>query len=369
MRHDNDRTIFNYLNPVSNDMISDIKSEDLEQLMLCLNKYYLEYRNGIGIDDGITFGIEIEMEHFKCKVDEYYDFQLLINKMVGNDKWETKNDLSLKHGTGYDIKWGREISSAVLTDTSKSWIDIFNVCNVASAYGSIGPKCGGHIHVGAQILGNNTLYWYRFLRLCSIYENIIYRFGYGEYLSHRPMMLEKTKPVALLYDSKVSEIEKMLDSDLIFLLHKLNPSQRADGLNSLKYYGISFWHMLCDDDWNLYQDYDVFNKHCSVEYRAPNGTFNPIIWQNNINFFVKLLLYCKSSDFDDDVLTKRRGEVECIFGNINKYADIFLEQAIELCDMIFDNNLDKIYFLRQYLKSFEKSDKAFVKAKRFTIYS
>ena len=28
--------------------------------------------------------------------------------------------------------------------------------------------------------------------------------------------------------------------------------------------------------------------------------------------------------------------------------NIYLEQAIELSDMIFDNNLDKIYFLKQY---------------------
>ena len=38
---------------------------------------------------------------------------------------------------------------------------------------------------------------------------------------------------------------------------------------------------------------------------------------------------------------------------IYSYNQIYLEQALELCDMIFDNNLDKIYFLRQYLKSFE----------------
>ena len=366
MRHDNDRTIFSYLNPMSNDMISGINGKDLEQLMLCLDRYYLEYRNTLGIDDSITFGIEIEMEHFKCKIQDYYDFQLLINSIVGNDKWETKNDLSLRHGTGYEVEFGREISSDVLIDTEKSWIDIKNVCKVASSYGVIGEKCGAHVHVGAQILGSNTLYWYRFLKLCSIYENIIYRFGYGEYLTHRPIIMEKTKPVALLYDSKLPVISKTLDDDLVHLLWKLNPGKNAD-LDSLKYYGVSFWHMLCDDDWNLYKDYDVVNKHCSVEYRAPNGTFDPIIWQNNINFFVKLLLYCKSPNFNDDILNKRRIEVGQILGDIEKYAEIYFNQAVELCDMIFDNNLDKIYFLRQYLKSFEKSDKPFVKAKRFTV--
>lgn len=367
MKHDNDRTIFNYLNPVDNDIISEIKYEDLEQLMFWLNKYYLEYRDIIGIDEDITFGIEIEMENFKCKINEYFEFQLLINQIVGNDRWECKNDISLRHVVGDEIRWGREISSDVLTDTRKSWIDIANVCKVASSYGSIGDKCGAHVHVGAQILGNNTLYWYRFLKLCSVYENIIYRFGYGEYLTYRPMMVDKMKPSALLYDSKLPEIEKRLDSDLISLLWKLNPIQMFGGLDLLKYYGISFWHMLCDDDWNLYQNYDVFNKYCSVEYRVPNGTFDPIIWQNNINFFIKLLLYCKSSRFNDDVISQRREKIYGVLGDINMYSDIYIDQALELCDMIFDNNLDKIYFMRQYLKSFEKSNKTFVRAKNFTV--
>lgn len=360
---ENDRTIFKYLNPIDNDIISELKDKDLEQVILYLDRYYLEYRNTLGIDKNITFGIEIEIEHFKCKINEFYDFQLLINEVVGNDNWQTKNDLSLYNG---DIDFGREISSDILIDTRKSWIDIENVCKIASSYGTIGNKCGAHVHVGAQILGNNTLYWYRFLRLCSIYENIIYRFGYGEYLTPRDTIMKKTMPAAFVYDSKLPIIEKMLNSDLVQLLHKLNPGNK-DGLDSLKYYGISFWHMLCDDNYDLYKDYNVFNKYCSVEYRAPNGTLDYIIWQNNINFFIKLLLYCKSSSFNDDILNNRRISVCNILGDIQKYSEIYFEQAIELADLIFDNNLDKIYFLRQYLKSFEKSDKFFAKSKKFTM--
>ena len=34
--------------------------------------------------------------------------------------------------------------------------------------------------------------------------------------------------------------------------------------------------------------------------------------------------------------------------------------------MIFDNNLDKVYFLRQYVKFGEVSTKPMVKSKKFT---
>ena len=35
---------------------------------------------------------------------------------------------------------------------------------------------------------------------------------------------------------------------------------------------------------------------------------------------------------------------------LEQYSDIYLDDAIELSDLIFDNELDKMYFLKQYLK-------------------
>ena len=44
-----------------------------------------------------------------------------------------------------------------------------------------------------------------------------------------------------------------------------------------------------------------------------------------------------------------------------------IEEALEFVDLVFDNDLDKVYFLRQYIKNYEenfKINKA-VMAKRF----
>lgn len=68
-------------------------------------------------------------------------------------------------------------------------------------------------------------------------------------------------------------------------------------------------------------------------------------------FFVHFLKYCKSKSFDDDLVEKRHRLNK--FQNLKWYDEIYLEQALELCDMIFTNNFDKVYFLRQYLKSFQ----------------
>ena len=59
-----------------------------------------------------------------------------------------------------------------------------NICQIIKKMGSIDSNCGGHIHVGAHILNNNASSLLNFVKLWSAYENIFYRFLYGEYLKH-----------------------------------------------------------------------------------------------------------------------------------------------------------------------------------------
>ena len=121
--------------------------------------------------------------------------------------------------------------------------------------------------------------------------------------------------------------------------------------------------------------YDIERERSTIEFRSPNGTFNSIIWQNNVNFLVKLMLYCKSDKFNEGLINSKISYMKKVsldsdtrdsFFSFNKYSWIYIDQAIELADLIFDNNEDKIYFLRQYIKSYGVSGKPLVRAKRFT---
>ena len=59
---DNNLEIFNYLNPNDNDILSNLNGYDLQDLLFALNNYYIEYRNYLGFNNNITFGMEIEVE-------------------------------------------------------------------------------------------------------------------------------------------------------------------------------------------------------------------------------------------------------------------------------------------------------------------
>ena len=56
------------------------------------------------------------------------------------------------------------------------------------------------------------------------------------------------------------------------------------------------------------------------------------------------------------------------FPNIsNDYIKIDLKEAEALANTIFDNEIDKLYFLRQYIKDGnDEKPKAFIKSVKFT---
>lgn len=349
---DNNKKIFEYLKPFDNDKISAFNDKDINEVINLVNKYYLEYRNVLDINSGVTFGVEIEMEHFKGTVEDFWPFEVAINRIVGNTNWTIKNDITLE--------WGRELATEIYTDNKKTWIDMRHVCEFASLYGEIDRRCAGHVNIGCQVLGNNPLYWYRFLKLWGIYENVIYRFGYGEYLNCFPFVEYSAKPIAKLIDNRMDIIKKNIDVSVFDVINSIYVP--GSNIDFLKKNAVSFLGM-----YNFVKDYSGIIDGVRVEIRSPLGTLDEVVWQNYINFFVKLMLYCKSDNFDEDILNRRYIEVCDTFSRLDKYNEIYLEQAIELSDMIFDKNIDKIYFLRQYLKSFEVVSKGYRKARKFTV--
>ena len=129
-------------------------------------------------------------------------------------------------------------------------------------------------------------------------------------------------------------------------------------VNVPRYSGINFQNV-------YYNNIDKCISGNTIEFRSANGTMNPIIWQNNLNFIVNFLLYAKGSKFDTKMILKRYIETEYKF---ELYDEIYLSQALELCDLIFNNNYDKVCFLKQYLKGFEFQNyrKKYSKAKELT---
>lgn len=341
--------IFKFLYPDSNDKISELSNSDRIYMMFLLKQYYLELRNRLNIDRDISFGLEIEFENAMRDL-----IELGIYNRFPDANWEVVDDGSLFNGG--------EIRSPKLSDDNKTWIDLREVCDIVDRNAYAMDSVGSHIHIGMHILGNNPKYWANFAKLWLAYENVIFRFLYGEYISHRSGMYDQARPIAIDLINNMDRIDKASSgisaSHVIKILDsgmdKIDRRKRCVNLTNI-------------ESFQPYQYNQKLNKN-TIEFRSPNGTFDPVIWQNNVNLLVHLLMYAKSDKFDEELINERMYlmKISGNAGSLNKYAYIYREQALELADLIFDNNLDKIYFLRQYIKDERVSSNPFVKSRSFT---
>ena len=213
-------------------IISELTNSDRIFMLKLLEKYYLSLRSRIGIDNDISFGLEIEFEEAnKDMISEELDMKF------ASGSWSMVRDDSLSNGA--------EINSPVLEDNSKTWIDLSCVCDIVNRYAYVMDNTSGHIHIGTQILGNNAKYWRNFALLWATYENVIFRFLYGEFVSPRSRIDEYAKPVSLDFIDNLDRIEdrvnnyvgakylfKVLDAGDEVLIHRYKENRRKHPLVS-----------------------------------------------------------------------------------------------------------------------------------------
>ena len=127
--------------------------------------------------------------------------------------------------------------------------------------------------------------------------------------------------------------------------------------------------LLCEISANRYRALNLDNASLTeeedkntFEFRCPNATLEQTIWQNNINLFANMLEHVE--DIDIELLKDKIKRIESsIITESLDYNGLDLKSAIELCDLVFDHTIDKLYFLRQYIKDFAITTKQSVKCK------
>lgn len=341
--------LFQFMKPDDHDNFNSLSKNDLNELLTLLDEYRLVYRNHLGISADATFGLELE----------FIPDSLQYAANIFNYLKKHTNHWILKDET---TNLGLEVSTSIVYDQEKSWYMLRDVCDFLNQYGQVSTMSGGHIHVGAHVLGEDKNSWYRFLCFIAAYENILYRFGYGEYLNAR-RSIPYALPVMKSWQKVLSEMKEIEE-----------PGMLLQKLSYVRNQSINFLNV------RNFKEKECFN---TIEFRFPNATLNPIIWQNNVNTIIKLMLAVKKDSFDFDTVQERLDknswmkDIELEFDktnqeypfslkNIEQYEQIQLDQALEFCDLVFENNIDKLYFLRQYLKSNEMAKEPFQKAKKFT---
>ncbi len=325
-----------FMNPNDNDFFSQLRGLDLQELLVQTENYFLEYRDKLNLPNYVTFGVEIEYEGIlKIVTDKYIRKKLT--------EWNSKNDGSLRSGG--------EITSPIMTDDNKYWQELKMVCKYLSKKNvDTLHNAGGHIHIGAHVLGSDVNAWKTFLKLYITYESVLFRFIYGDKISGRKGLFHYATPIA---DTLYEKLKRINEAYNIYCIRDVFPTDRYVALNFNNF---------------TYNTPEERLKKNTLEFRSPNATTNAVIWQNNINAFAKMLLSAKLGVINEDFLDYKLEHEHLLYScNTYLYNEVCLKNVLEFVDLVFDNNLDKIYFLRQYLKDFQDNYgiKEAVKAKRF----
>ena len=321
-----------FITSEKNDDFILLRGRDLQDLLVEVENYFLEYREKINLPSNVTFGVEIEYEGVsRVKTNKFIDKNL--------KDWISKDDGSLQSGG--------EVTSPIMKDQVKYWRELKKVCEYLSKKGAdTSHNAGGHIHIGANVLGYDVEAWRVFLKLYTVYENVIFRFVYGDKISGRRELLKYAPPTA----------------DFIYrLMPMINKAKSEHDIKNILLLLTKKRHVALNFD-------NVGSRKNTFEFRSPNASTNAVIWQNNINAVSKMLVSSKDKVLDEEFLDyKLEHEYFPYLENDYLYDVVNLKNVLEFVDLVFDNNLDKIYFLRQYLKNFQDNYglSLAIKARRF----
>ena len=296
-----------------------------------LEDFYIPYRKTLDLPKDVTFGLEVEF-----KMDPFNNSYKanFIDEDNAARAFMMELGYDYNYGVEYEVNNHIELVSPVLTDSAKAWEELDNILTfIKNNDGYYSGKCGAHVHVCKNILNSNSA-WLNFFKLWYIFEDDIFRFTNGENYKLRKNGNSRS--------GKIDNVCKRI-------IKGYNMSKAIDisYLASNKLVAVNFPSPLyCEDFSNLLKtnsdpkDNNILN---TIEFRSPNGTINPVIWQNNVNFFTKFLLSCANKNLDTEKLD--------YLYNSKSYATID-----DLASFVFKDEFDKKCFLRQYYKDFDNPD-------------
>ena len=304
-----------------NNSFSKLSVEEKQVLLTSLTSFGVNYQDSLHLDPSLSFGLEIEFVSLMLSfVSNYIDRE----KMYG---WQVKEEEQgiisfFKNGSLY----GGEITTPKSYDKKNSWESIKIVLEFLKMHGAlINEFCGGHIHIGKNILEDSLLYLERFIKLWIVFEDVVIRFGNQRSSGGRKYQIHAARvcgPSLYCY--------------LNYHTKKLNYDSFSLEIPRYRLSSLSFR--------------DFFREDGTIEFRNPDGTLDVVLWQIRVLFFGRLLMSVKNETNDFDLIDKMICNYNMEDYTLENCAKFYFNKALILADFIFDNNLDKAFFLKTYIK-------------------
>lgn len=274
----------------------------IKNLNMQLSNNPLSYRSILTIPSKINFGLELELENIKY--DEVYR---LVRNQFG-ESWQVKTDLSLIKNSN------AEIVTPVLQNKKQTWLLLKKMGKLLEHLNPTYHNCSFQVNFDGSLLPTEEDK-IRFIKLYAMYEDIIYRFSKGEDNEYRESLNTYASPIILTLKGLLNHEDNIIDT-----------------FSNNKRYGLIFKN----------KDKDL------IEFRTPNATSNPILWQNYITTFYYLLRFATDHKYN-------KKEIDTYIEQFIKihiledYEQLKPAKALKLSNMIFSNKTDQLYFMHQYI--------------------
>lgn len=321
-----------------NDKLAKLCGTDIQDFLWYIERYSLEYRNVLTLGDKIEIRLKTSFQKPLQEKLFLKSFSPYADKMFSPWEYHSVSDDKAAITSPYPFCYVGDLF----------WKEFGDICSILrESQVQVGKECS-EVSIGTDLLVDEFA-WIHFLELWVAYEPIIYRFACGEYVSPNEKIGYFKESYAPLFESFISfmkDRERYTKDGYEETVHQFFMLLKEKGMfTEHRLLKISINHFL------------IFGL---------NGSLNPVIWQNTIQFFVALMKCASSKTFDEEMVLKRIQRNHDMTITSAYYNEIYLQQALELGDLLFDNNLDKVYFLKQYLKFFETGYQPLQKAKCFT---
>lgn len=303
-------------------LIASLKSKELRERYL---QIYDKRYEKINVPDGMTIGMEIE-----CEGENSIDAYLISDILEG---WDSKVDSSLQEGV--------EITSPILSNSKSDADNLFLVCNMLQELGEqITPRCGAHIHIGADYLKTKEAYA-NLIELWSNNEELMFLLSNkpGEIL--REGVIEYASPISMriLKDIEENRFDDYDTLDKKQFIKKVKNVQRVEkGMGTVRT-GINF--LTTDDE----------ERHINtIEFRVSNGTIDANTWIENANLFGGLVAISQRiSDIQNKSIYERDEKDKSILEKFTKLKSKELsdeERLDMLLSLCVPEELKHIYIYR-----------------------
>ena len=259
-----------------------------------------------------------DLEFDKLEYDKFKTLMLIIEKednQIYNliKDWKVEKELSLPEGA--------EAVSPILRNDINSWKQLKCMLEIVkNAKTSLNEKCGGHIHIGADILSYDSKKWNYFWKMCSISQPILYKIANEEGKIIRKSSVKFAKQNQDMFNNLIKNggVNIKGEEDLKLLVKQFCTDKNV-AIN-LKNVGTSYKN--------------------TIEFRISNQTFNFEEVVNNARLYLKMV--------DTSVrMVDEKGYKEKEFNKFLNNSMSEKDLLINFLNVIFeDDNEKKIYIKR-----------------------